>query len=212
MEISQPVLSLLKLATAANPSYKIVFTGHSLGGAVATLAAAYARAAGYTIDIYTYGSPRVGNEAFVKFVTDQPGGEYRITHLADPVPRLPPIFMGYRHTAPEFWLSTGDSETTEYTAADVKICDGFSNTDCNGGTFGLDIDAHSYYLGPISSCGADGLSWKREVASEMSSATTLSVTSDMSTTVHSDMTDEKLLDRLNDFVLLDIAYAAELEE
>jgi putative lipase involved disintegration of autophagic bodies len=38
-------------ARATYPSYKIVATGHSLGGALATLAAAELRKAGYTIDL-----------------------------------------------------------------------------------------------------------------------------------------------------------------
>ena len=38
-------------ARATYPGYKIVSTGHSLGGALATLAAAELRKAGYTIDL-----------------------------------------------------------------------------------------------------------------------------------------------------------------
>ncbi|KAI1480206.1 hypothetical protein K445DRAFT_319885 [Daldinia sp. EC12] len=159
-EIEDELLDAITAAKEANPSYKIVFTGHSLGGAVATVAAGYAREQGYELDLYTYGSPRVGNQAFVDFVTAQPGGEYRVTHLDDPVPRLPPIAADYRHTSPEYWLANDGSNSTIYAASDIKVCDGFANTDCNGGTDGLDVDAHLSYFGHISGCGPDGLAFK----------------------------------------------------
>ncbi|KAI1469729.1 alpha/beta-hydrolase [Daldinia caldariorum] len=160
-EIEDKLLKGVAAAKKANPSYEIIFTGHSLGGAVATVAAGYAREKGYKLDLYTYGSPRVGNKALVDFITAQPGGEYRVTHSDDPVPRLPPIFADYRHTSPEYWLSTGSNDTvTTYAAADVKVCSGFANTHCNGGTGGLDVDAHLSYFGHISGCGPDGLPFK----------------------------------------------------
>lgn len=157
-------------AKTANPSYSIVFTGHSLGAAVATVGAAYIRKAGSSIDIYTYGSPRVGNKAFVAFVTDQAGAENRVTHLDDPVPRLPPIILNYRHTSPEYWLSDGTATTTEYTASDIVVCEGYSNIACNAGTTGFDTDAHGYYLEAISGCSPDGTPLKRRDDSDMSDA------------------------------------------
>ncbi|WYZ38561.1 hypothetical protein EsH8_III_000475 [Colletotrichum jinshuiense] len=159
-EVKDALLASVKSAKAANPSYTIVATGHSLGGAVATIAGADLRRDGYAIDIYTYGSPRVGNDAFTKFVTDQAGAEYRVTHVDDPVPRLPPILFGYRHTSPEYWLSTGNATTVDYTVADIKICEGDASTKCNGGTFGLNVDAHKYYLQRTGDCGTDGFQFR----------------------------------------------------
>lgn len=86
-------------------------------------------------------------------MTDQPGGaEYRVTHVDDPVPRLPPPELGFRHTSPEYWLSTGNATTTDYGVADVKVCEGFADLECNGGTVGLDVDAHLYYFLAMASC------------------------------------------------------------
>ncbi|KAI1376491.1 alpha/beta-hydrolase [Hypoxylon crocopeplum] len=200
-EISEDLLAGLATAQAANPSYKIVFTGHSLGGAVSTLAAGYARKAGYDVDLYTYGSPRVGTEEFVEFITAQPGLETRVTHLDDPVPRLPPILIGYRHTSPEFWLSDGESNTTAYTAADVKVCDGFANTDCNGGTDGLDADAHVFYFEHISGCSPEGISFKKR-----------DVTRHMATKEPEDISDEDLVAQLNDWAAQDREIALALKE
>ncbi|KAI1853683.1 hypothetical protein JX265_003983 [Neoarthrinium moseri] len=187
-EISSPVLTAIAAAKKAHPDYSIVFTGHSLGAAIATLGAAYVRNKGYAIDIYGYGSPRVGNKEFVAYVTAQAGAEYRVTHLDDPVPRLPPIILNYRHTTPEYWLSTGDATTTEYTASQIKVCEGYSNIACNAGTLGLDVDAHSYYFQAIAGCSPDGTPLKRRDGEDVS--------------------DEDLENQLNDYVSQDAEYVA----
>lgn len=63
---------------------KIWVTGHSLGGALATL---FAGRYGNVRGVYTFGSPRVGNEVFKEHL----GVEiYRFVNNHDIVPRLPP--------------------------------------------------------------------------------------------------------------------------
>ncbi|SPQ21833.1 ae368ab0-4aa7-4557-9d60-651608c7a28b [Thermothielavioides terrestris] len=153
-EVAARTLAAVRDAKAAHPAYSVIVTGHSLGGAVATLAAAYLRRAGFAADLYTYGSPRIGNAAFVEFVTAQPGGEYRVTHTDDPVPRLPPLVANYRHTSPEYWISS--TSQGPVTPADVQYCPGYANVQCNGGTEGLDIDAHNWYFQPLDGCSARG--------------------------------------------------------
>ncbi|EFQ29729.1 lipase [Colletotrichum graminicola] len=160
-EVKADVLSAIQAAKAANPSYTIVGAGHSLGAAVVTVAAAYLRVEGYPMDIYTYGSPRVGNAAFADFVTAQPGAEYRVTHIDDPVPRLPPLIFGYRHTSPEYWLSTGNATTVDYTLADIIVCEGNHNTTCNARlTLGLDTQAHLYYFRLVSACNTESFGFR----------------------------------------------------
>lgn len=160
-EISAAVLSAVKAAKAANPAYKIVFTGHSLGAAVSSLGAAYARKSGLAVDIINYGSPRVGNGDFATFVTNQAGVEWRVTHLDDPVPRLPPIIFNYAHTTPEYWLSDGGAATTSYSVSDIKVCEGIRSLGCNAITLGLDIIAHLFYLGPIAGCSPIEIAFKK---------------------------------------------------
>jgi len=66
--------------------------GHSLGGAVASLAADWVvRNTIHTAKLYTFGAPRVGTDWFVKSTTDTIGSEniHRVYHRTDPVPMVP---------------------------------------------------------------------------------------------------------------------------
>src|SRR4051812_36348517 len=104
------VLSAVTSALTSHPSYTLIVTGHSIGGAVGTLAAAELRTLGHSVDLYNYGSPLVGNPAFANFITSQApklGGNYRMTHVNDPIPQLPPTWTGYQHISPEYWLANG---------------------------------------------------------------------------------------------------------
>ncbi|CCC09085.1 unnamed protein product [Sordaria macrospora k-hell] len=184
-EVATKVTAAVKSAKATYPSYSIGVTGHSLGGAVATVAAAYLRKAGYTADLYTFGSPRVGNKAFAAFTTSQSGEEYRVTHDKDPVPRLPPIVFNYRHTSPEWWLKVPSP-----TASQVKICTGYASISCNAGTLGLEVDDHLDYFGGIADCSAGGFNWKR----------------DDFNVAASNVSDEELEARLNTWVAEDVDY------
>jgi hypothetical protein len=69
----------------------LFFTGHSLGGALASLAG-MRRAPTAT---YTFGSPRVGDAAFVALAAGMP--IYRIVDDRDVVASVPPYWLGFRH-------------------------------------------------------------------------------------------------------------------
>lgn len=78
------------------------FTGHSLGGAIATLLAAhYAhRQRNYEVYLYTFGCPRVGDSAFGDWLVkriSQPN-YLRLYHPSDPVPMVGP----YPFQQPDF--------------------------------------------------------------------------------------------------------------
>lgn len=151
-EMYEDVTAALAAALETYPGYSIVSTGHSLGGAVAMLAGGQLRNDGHAVEIYTYGAPRIGNAVVSDYISAQSGNEFRITHLDDPVPRLPPIIFGYRHTSPEYWLSVSESTGEDYPIDEIQVCPGNDNVDCNAGTFGLNTAAHGTYFGPIAEC------------------------------------------------------------
>ena len=80
-------------------------TGYSLGSALTTIAALDLHAIFGKVDqLYTYGEPRVGNEAFASFVTASIPERYRVIHYADIVPHVPPqLPVPYAHFANEIW-------------------------------------------------------------------------------------------------------------
>ncbi|KAJ9621281.1 hypothetical protein H2203_007333 [Taxawa tesnikishii (nom. ined.)] len=159
------VAAPLKAAVAANPGYPIVATGHSLGAAVATLAAAELRTQGYNVGLYTYGSPMVGNNAFATFVTNQSGGNYRVTHANDIVPKLPGLLFGYRHVSPEYWITSATNVAV--TAADVQVSTGTLNLNGNGGTVESSLDDHGWYFNAISACAPEGFELRRKDGSDV---------------------------------------------
>jgi len=65
----------------------LFITGHSLGGALATIAAKELKYRHGIAACYTYGSPRVGDEEWVKEIKVP---VYRVVNSADPVTWLPP--------------------------------------------------------------------------------------------------------------------------
>jgi triacylglycerol lipase len=78
---------------------RLLVTGHSLGAALATLTATLEPSA----ELFTIGSPRVGNEAFVKLLETR--AVKRFVNCADIVTRIPPSgLLGYQHLPQEFYI------------------------------------------------------------------------------------------------------------
>lgn len=71
----------------------LLCTGHSLGGALAALAASLLPEA----RVYTFGAPRVGDTAFRDAMAARPGLAARYVDDRDIVCRVPPAAFGYRH-------------------------------------------------------------------------------------------------------------------
>jgi predicted lipase len=160
LERQSAVVGAVNSARAAHPSYALVITGHSLGAAVATITGAYFHSVRLNCDIYTYGSPRVGNAAFANYASSTSHGSiYRITHLNDPVPQLPPggslaWLTNYYHTTPEYWLSDGSYDTVDYNCGNIQVCTGINPLECaeSIALWETNILSHAFYLCSISSC------------------------------------------------------------
>jgi pimeloyl-ACP methyl ester carboxylesterase len=143
-------MPLLAKTAAAHPDYRIVVTGHSLGGAVATLAAAQLRSEGWVVSLYSYGAPRVGGRALSAFISGQVGGNYRVTHRNDPVPKLPLLIMGFVHVSPEYYVDAVNG--AEVGAGDVRVYGGAVSLEGNGRWLEIDAEAHRWYFGRVYGC------------------------------------------------------------
>lgn len=84
------------------PTY---FVGHSLGGAMAKICAARCMLSPIETNprqLFTFGSPRVGDSKYVRFVTLD---HFRFVNNNDIVTRVPPFWLGYRHSGHEVYFN-----------------------------------------------------------------------------------------------------------
>ncbi|PRP74331.1 hypothetical protein PROFUN_15578 [Planoprotostelium fungivorum] len=139
--IQAAVISAGKRLSAMYPRAPFVVTGHSLGEAIATLAAAdlaLERTVKNPVQLWTFGSPRVGNPTFSQYLDKMYLDEsIRVTHNRDPVPRLPPQFLNLQHIDTEYWFTSPDS---------FKKCK-TEDPSCNAGVIIINLLDHGHYLG-----------------------------------------------------------------
>ena len=95
----------------------VIFTGHSLGGAIAQVIGLWFEDDAYDVQIYTFGSPSI--------TTTSVGGgvlHFRVALRNDPVPFLPPI--PYRHWGiaidPETLSWSEKNEIGDFTKIDAR--------------------------------------------------------------------------------------------
>ncbi|HVR38118.1 MAG TPA: lipase family protein [Thermoanaerobaculia bacterium] len=87
------------LQISGKPSSRLplFITGHSLGGALASLATIRAAAAKLpVVATYTFGAPRAGDDTLVAALASTP--LYRVVNDRDFAAHLPPFLLGYRHS------------------------------------------------------------------------------------------------------------------
>ncbi|MDG2114518.1 MAG: lipase family protein, partial [Actinomycetota bacterium] len=80
------------------------FTGHSLGGAMTQILAGRCRLAdipAWPLEVYTYGSPRVGNNRYVAYNNV---AHVRWVNNNDVVTKVPPTWLRYRHRGERMYL------------------------------------------------------------------------------------------------------------
>lgn len=99
-------------------------TGHGLGGAFAILAGTDVKTLYQSAEaVYTFGQPRVGNEAFANYYSKFLPETFRVINNADIVPHLPATSAGYQHSSLEEWYQNGMSS--------YKTCEGESSSCSN---------------------------------------------------------------------------------
>lgn len=143
-----------------HPADTVVFTGHSLGGAMSFHGAVDAMLSNLIdrekILLYTFGQPRVGNIDFIEIINNGTKGVYRVVHNKDTVAHVPPcvphlidggcIESGFLpfypiHTMTEVWYEEGMEK--------YKICNQTIHEDpeCSYSVSNNSINDHYYYFG-----------------------------------------------------------------
>ncbi|KIM69610.1 hypothetical protein SCLCIDRAFT_102679 [Scleroderma citrinum Foug A] len=152
--IARTLLDILDKQIESHPTYSVIATGHSLGGAIASIASIairnlYPRT---NISLYTTGKcqPRTGNPAYAALVESMIGVDniYRGVHLIDGVPTMIPKRLGYQHHATEYW------QFTELPAPEhVRRCQGYEDPEGSASIPSSGVNpAHWIYFGqPIAS-------------------------------------------------------------
>ncbi|MDB9525573.1 lipase family protein [Oscillatoria sp. CS-180] len=84
------------------PDCAVTVTGHSLGGAIATIAALdiqynITQHTEQPISLHTFGAPRVGNSALVNSFRQRVPDSHRFVYGWDVVTRVPRLWQGFEH-------------------------------------------------------------------------------------------------------------------
>ena len=136
---------LVKAQADEFADYKIICTGHSLGGAMAHLSAADLTdlyGLGERISIYTFGQPRVGDQAWAEYLANLPFGSriFRYAIRGDPVVQVPPRVLGYRHSRYQ-WMVNMNGTITSCSYEPGK----FESEECIWGVGENDVKLHGKY-------------------------------------------------------------------
>lgn len=110
-----------------SPHKRIICTGHSLGGALATLCALdiQANVSGKMAYCYTYGSPKVGDANFADVYNKQVPRTFRFVNGSDIIPSLPP--GSYEHVGELYSLSQEEDESSGLSAFVSDLVDKFED-------------------------------------------------------------------------------------
>ena len=136
----------------AHPGYQFIVTGHSLGGAVASLAIYEAVNRNYISPKYnepvliTYGQPRTGNEQFVTDFNSKITNYFRVVRDGDIVASIPYALINnpYRHLG---GLILVNKEMTSMNYCPKDIGEDYSDKQCQRST-SVDIKYHTHYFNP----------------------------------------------------------------
>ncbi|RAL54467.1 hypothetical protein DM860_001595 [Cuscuta australis] len=152
------VLNAVKEAKELNGDYQIMVTGHSMGGAMATFCGLdlTVNYGAESVQVMTFGQPRIGNAAFASYYSQLVPNTIRVTHGHDIVPHLPPYYQyfpkkTYHHFPREVWLYYTGLESLVYPVE--KVCDASGeDPTCSRSVSGNSILDHMTYYGIQMGC------------------------------------------------------------
>lgn len=160
----------LKQQMRAYPSAQVFVTGHSLGGAMASIAATdLAIKKIVTPVLYTFGQPRTGDSTFAQLTAKNVPRSYRVVNANDPVPHLPlckktctgcnygntctkdyaccSLNQSYVHHTNEFWFPKGEYSNSVMCGYSECLASGEDPSCSNKYALSelFDLEAHSAY-------------------------------------------------------------------
>ncbi|CAD5232353.1 unnamed protein product [Bursaphelenchus xylophilus] len=128
------------------PDYKVWISGHSLGGALASLVSATLVRNEIVkleqTENYSFGQPRVGEIVFASRFKEVIPNYFRIAHAKDIVTYLFPRKFGYRHFPNEVWYPSDMTSNTTY-----SICKDFTDPECHDESNRDNVEDHRMYFG-----------------------------------------------------------------
>jgi lipase (class 3) len=140
------IIPVITKAMQQYPDYELTLVGHSLGGAIATLAGLELITKQLLPITTTFGEPRLGNQALADYIDmrfnisnstveshhhDRRVPQFRrVTHINDPIPFLPLEEWGYMPHAGEIFISKVDLPPKQ---EDIMHCIGQGDKECSQG-------------------------------------------------------------------------------
>ncbi|XP_065179906.1 uncharacterized protein LOC135810344 [Sycon ciliatum] len=98
MALRSRVWDLVRRGRAMYRTSRVYVTGHSMGGALAVLAALDLKVnRRMDVRMINFGAPRVGSPCFARYYSQRLTNSLRIAHKWDPVTLVPLVLQGYHH-------------------------------------------------------------------------------------------------------------------
>ena len=143
--VREAAMSAVARLVADYPDNRIFVTGHSYGAACGQLFAMELARVGIPTDVYTYGSPRVGDSIYSSFMT-LVLSHFRVTHARDIVPHVPPTEMGFFHSTQEWFEMEGALTACSDIEGEDPKCS------AQNALRNTTVDDHLVYLGHPMAC------------------------------------------------------------
>jgi len=147
LRIENESLTAVAALTNRYPTATMVLTGHSLGGVFASfLGVRLAKLQFKPYYLWTYGTPRIGNQAWSNlFQGALAGRHFRHVNNRDIVPHNPPMNRGWVQTTEEIWeRGSAFTQCSTTNPEDPNCSDGLLTT--------LSIEDHLNYFNVYENC------------------------------------------------------------
>ncbi|ORZ30582.1 Alpha/Beta hydrolase protein [Catenaria anguillulae PL171] len=158
--VRDDMLTTVQQHLARNPDRTLLVSGHSLGGAIAAMAALDIVAGrmidAARVDLVTYGTPRIGDRAFASLME---GVGFRMMQRVvsgrDLIPHVPAQAIGYQQLDGELFVRS--TSTRKAGGAKVSACRGKEDPACSNSRVPfLSLVAHGQFLSGASFFGQGG--------------------------------------------------------